>query len=157
MKLILIIILICLIMIIAIAVSQQYKERFDFYQNLKIFLSEFKLNVSFKKEKISQFLSKVKPKKSFDAFIFEYKNYLKNNQFKVENIKILDDDEKDWIANLVRNLGGLNSDNEINQIELYLTETENRLKKAEVDKVKLCPMIIKLSLLFSLGVAIILI
>ena len=157
MKLTLIIVLICLIMIIAIGVSQQYKERYDFYQNLNIFLSQFKLNVSFKKEKITQFLSQIKAKKQFNIFINEYKNYLKNNQFNTGDIKILEEDEKEWLTSMVENLGAMNSDNELNQIELYLIESKSKLRKAEQDKSKLCPMIIKLSLLFAIGIAIILI
>ena len=52
MKWFLIIVLIFVIMLIARAVSEQYKEKFDFYSNLKTFLQQLKINVSFRQEKI---------------------------------------------------------------------------------------------------------
>ena len=62
MKWLLIIILIFVIMLIAYAVSEQYKEKFDFYDNLKKFLNQFKLNLSFRQETILEFLDKTKAK-----------------------------------------------------------------------------------------------
>ena len=66
MKWILIIILIFIIMLIAHAVSEQYKEKFNFYENLKTFLNQFKINIAFKQEKIIDFLEKTKSKKQFN-------------------------------------------------------------------------------------------
>ncbi len=157
MKWILILILIFIIMIIAYSISEQYKEKFDFYNNLKIFLLQFKLNISFKKEKIIEFLNKVNSKKYFNIFICEYKNYLKTNIINLENIKILDGDERKQLENLIKSIGLLDSQNEILQLDLFIQEVDEKLKRAEKDKNKLCPMILKLSLLFAIGLAIILI
>ena len=157
MKWILICVLICVIMLIAYAVSEQYKEKFDFYNNLKTFLNQFKINLSFKQEKIIDFLNKTKAKKQFNIFIREYKHYLKNNEINLSDIKILDIEEKNQLENIIKNIGGMDAKNEINQIETFIIEIDNKLKQAEADKNKLCPMIIKLSLLFAIGLAIILI
>lgn len=144
-------------MIIAYAVSEQYKEKFDFYDNLKKFLNQFKLNISFRQEKISEFLEKTKAKKQFNMFLQRYRTYLKTNSFSLQEIKILDEEEKQQLETIVKSMGRMDVKNEINQLESFLIEVDEKLKKAESDKIKLCPMIIKLSLLFAIGLAIILI
>jgi len=157
MKWLLIIILIFVIMLIAYAVSEQYKEKFDFYDNLKKFLNQFKLNLSFRQETILEFLDKTKAKRQFNIFIKEYKNYLKTKQLNLQDIKILDVEEKNELTNIVNSIGRMDATNEIKQLDSFLIEIEDKLKKAESDKSKLCPMIIKLSLLFAIGLAIILV
>ena len=157
MKWFLIIVLICVIMLIAYAVSEQYKDKFDFYNNLKLFLQQFKINVSFRQEKINEFLNDIKPKKQFKIFIDEYKSYLKTNEINLSNLKLLDDEEKEELASLVCNLGKFDAKTEINQLENFLAALEFKLTKANEDKNKICPMIIKLSLLFAIGLSILLI
>lgn len=157
MKWFLIVVLIFVIMLIAKAFSEHYKERYDFYSNLKSFLQQFKINVSFKQEKIINFLNNVNSKKQFNLFIKEYKNYLKNNTINFKEIKILEIDEKKQLENLIRNLGKFDTKNEIIQLDVFLLDIDEKLKKATEDKNKLCPMILKLSLLFAVGLAILLI
>jgi len=157
MKWLLICILIGVIMIIAHSVSKKYKEKFDFYQNLKKFLNQFKLNLNFKQEKIINFLEKINSKKQFNIFIKEYKNYLKTNEFNLNEIKILTLEEKNQLENIIKNIGKLDIQNEINQLENFILEIDEKLNQAQNDKNKLCPMILKLSLLFAVGLAIILI
>ncbi|MBQ8614963.1 MAG: hypothetical protein IJ415_00110 [Clostridia bacterium] len=153
----LIIVLIFVIMLIAYAVSEQYKEKFDFYNNLKTFLQQFKINVSFRQEKITDFLKNIKAKKQFNLFIKEYQNYLKNNEINFKEIKILEEEEKNQLEMIIKNIGKYDAKNEINQLDSFLIEVDEKLKKAEADKNKLCPMILKLSLLFAIGLAILLI
>lgn len=157
MKCILIIILICVIMLIAYSVSEQYKDKFDFFNNLKLFLQQFKINVSFRQEKINEFLNNVKPQKKFKLFIDEYKIYLKTNTFNLSNLKLLDEEEQEDLKNIVLNLGKFDAKTEIGQLDSFLATLEMKLKKANEDKNKICPMIIKLSLLFAIGLAILLI
>lgn len=156
-KWILICILISAIMLIAYAYSQQYKDKFDFYSNLKLFLDQFKINVAFKKEKIDKFLITIKPKKHFKTFIEIYQTFLQTNKLNFEEIKILDEEEKMQLADIIKNLGRLDAINEKNQIENYLCEVNQKLEIAKDEKNKLSPMILKLSLLFALGLAVILI
>lgn len=157
MKWLLIIVLICVIMLIAYSVSEQYKDKADFYANLKLFLTQFKINISFKQDKIIEFLNKTKCKKQFSVFVEDYKNYLKTNELSLDNIRILDDEEKNDLSDLIRSLGKHDIANEIGQIDAYLSTIEVKVIKAEADRNKLCPMIIKLSLLFAIGLAILLI
>lgn len=157
MKWILILVLIVVIMLIAHSLSEQYKEKFDFYNNLKLFLNQFKINVSFKKTKILDFLQNIQAKKQFKLFINSYKNYLKSNNLELNEIKILDIEEKETLKNIICNLGNFDTTNELNQIEMFISDVEQKLIRAEADKNKLCPMIIKLSLLFAVALAILLI
>jgi len=157
MKWILIGVLIAVVMLIAYSVSEQYKEKYDFYLNLKNFLNQFKLNLAFKQEKIINFLNNIKSKKQFNLFIQEYKNYLNNNELNLSQIKILDADEKQQLSEIITNIGSMDVTNEIQQLETFLLVIEEKLKTAEEQKQKLCPMILKLSLLFAVAVSIILI
>lgn len=156
-KWILIIVLIVVIMLIAYSVSEQIKDKYDFFNNLKLFLNQFKINVSFRQEKINEFLQKNNSKKQFKLFIEEYSNFLKTGELNLEKIKVLDDDDKDILQDIVKNVGKYDAKNEINQMDSFLATVDVKLVKANEDKNKLCPMIIKLSLLFSIGLAILLI
>lgn len=156
MKWILIIVLVFVIMLIAYSVSEQFKDKFDFYNNLKNFLNQFKVNVSFKQEKILDFLDKLTPKKQFKLFIEAYKEYLKGKELNFSQIKILDVDEILELEEIVKNLGSLDVKNELGQLETFLITVDEKLNKAQEDKNKLCPMILKLSLLFAIGLVIIL-
>ena len=142
---------------IARAVSEQYKEKYDFYNNLKTFLNQFKLNLSFRQEKILDFLNKTNAKKQFKIFINSYKKYLETNQVDFSEIKLLDNEEINQLKMIILNIGKLDAKNEINQLETFIVEIDAKLVKAQDDKNKLCPMILKLSLLFAIGLAVILI
>ncbi len=157
MKWILIIVLIVIIMLIAFGVSEQYKEKFDFYDNFKSFLNQFKINLNFKQEKIIDFLNKSKGKKQFNLFIQSYQKYLKTNELNLNDIKILTQEEKNKLTQMIQSIGNYDSSNETKQIDSFIIEIEEIKQKAEKDKEKLCPMIIKLSLLFAIGLAILLI
>jgi len=157
MKIFLIIVLIFLIMLIATAVSQQYRDKYDFYLNLKNLLLKFKMNVTFKKEKILNFLNQQNGKKEFKLFIEDYKEYLTTNKINLENIKLLDSDEKITLMSILKQLGNYDTENEIQQLQNFINVIEEKLLKAKEETQKLCPMIIKLSLLFAIGLAIILV
>ena len=157
MKWFLIIVLVAVIMLIATAVSGQYKEKCDFYGNLHKFLCQFKINVSFKKEKIIDFLNQIQPKKQFKIFIDDYKVYLNNNTLNFSKITLLDEEEKQDLINIVKNLGEFNTENELQQLEGFLLIIKEKHKNSIEDKNKICPILLKLSLLFSIGLAIILI
>ena len=150
-------ILITLIMIIAKAVSDQYKDKYNFYFNLKNLLVQFQINLSFKKDKVIDFLNKSSGKKQFKTFIDEYKNYLEGGEICLDKITLLDDYEKEDLIEIITNLGSSNSENEIKKLASFIEIINLKLEKAQQDKNKLCPLIIKLSLLFSLALSILLI
>ena len=66
-------------------------------------------------------------------------------------------EEKIELENLIINIGKYDVKNEISQMDNFLYLIEQKLLKAEEDKNKLCPMILKLSLLFAVGLAVVLI
>ena len=133
MKWVLIVILISVIMLIARAVSEQYKDKYDFYYNLHLFLNQFKV------------------------FVSAYQDYLSGKELNLTELKLLEKNEQQELKDIVERLGKNDSQNELKQVEHFLCTIENHLSKAEKDKIKLCPMIIKLSLLFAIALAILLI
>ena len=157
MKWVLICVLIVVIMIIARALSEQIIDKYDFYFNLKNFLNNFKLNVTFRQDKVLDFLNNTKCRKQFKLFVEDYKVFLVDGNLDFENLKMLNEEEKQELSDVVKNLGRLNARGEINQTEGFLGLVEARLNQAENDKVKLSPLILKLSFLFALGLAILLI
>ncbi len=157
MKWFLIIVLITVIMIIARAISEQYKEKYDFYYNLKDFLNQFKINLSFSQSKIKEFLDKINSKKQFKIFIDEYKNFLSYGKFDLSKIKILEADEKTELTKIINNIGKYNAKNEMLQVDAFMVSIDSKLEKAKQDKQKLCPLILKLSLLFAIALSILLI
>ncbi len=156
-KWILIVVLIVVIMLIAYSVSEQIKDKYDFFNNLKQFLNQFKINVAFRQEKINEFLQKNNSKKQFKIFIEEYSKFLKTGELCLQRIKVLEDDDKQILQDIVKNIGKYDAKNEINQMESFLLIIDEKLSVANENKNKLCPMIIKLSLLFAIGLAILLI
>lgn len=157
MKILLIIILIFVIMLIAYSYSEQYKDKFDFYNNLKNFLMQFKINISFKQAKINEFLDKLKPKKHFKIFIELYKKYLLTGELRLQEITLLEADEIKELEEIIKGLGSYDLSTEMAQLENFILIIDKKLEQAEKDKNKLCPMILKLSLLFAVGLAILLI
>ena len=144
-------------MLIATALSSQYKDKYDFYNNLINFLNQFKINISFKQEKIIQFLNNVKAKKQFTLFIDAYKDYLNSGKLDLTKITLLDCDDILELEEIIKSIGKYDIKTELTQLDLFISKMKIKQEKANEDKNKLCPMIIKLSLLFAVGLAIILI
>ena len=144
-------------MIISTSISVQYKERYNFFNQLKLFFQQFKLNVSFKQEKIETFLKSFKAEKQFALFINSYQNFLKGEELNLSSIKILEESEKQELIEAIKNIGNYNTKSEIEQLDLYIELANVRLNKAKEAKQRICPLIIKLSLLFALALAILLI
>ena len=144
-------------MTIAFALSRQYNDKFDFYNNLKTFLEQFKINLSFRQDKIIDFLNSKKPQKQFKAFIEDYKEYLTTGNLNLNNINLLEEEEKIELQDIINNLGSMDSQNELDQLNTFQFSIDQKLKQAEQNKQKVSPMIIKLSLLFALAIVIILI
>lgn len=157
MKWILICVLIVVIMAIAFGLSEQYKDKFDFYNNLKQMLNQLKINISFKQENLNAFLSNLKPKRCFKTFIEDYKAYLSSGTLSLANLPILEPEERAELESIVKNIGKFDKSNEITQLDSFVNLVDEKLKQAAENKNKLCPMIIKLSLLFALGLAILLV
>ena len=75
----------------------------------------------------------------------------------LDDLKILDAEEREEIQNIVKKIGNYDVKNELAQIENFIYAINSRLKTAHEEQKRICPMIIKLSLLFAIGVGILLI
>lgn len=157
MKIALIVVLVFVIMLIAKALSEQYKDKHDFYFNLHNFLCQFKINLSFKQDKITEFLNNLNTKKHFKLFIDDYKEYLQTDILSFQNLIFLEDEEKILLEDLIKNIGKHDVKTEMGQLDSFIETINIKKQQTEMDKNKICPMIIKLSLLFAIGLAIILI
>ena len=157
MKIALIVLLVFMIMLIARKVSEQYKDKYDFYCNLHNFLCQFKINLSFKQEKIIEFLNNLTPRKQFKLFIDDYKEYLKTENLNFENLTFLDSEELLILEDIIKNIGKHDVKTEMGQLDSFIENINNKKMQSEQDKNKICPMIIKLSFLFAIGLVILLI
>ena len=120
-------------------------------------MNHLRLNISFKQEKISDFLLKTEAKKQFKTFIENYQSYLKTNELDLSQITVLDETDKTILTDIIINVGKFDAKNEISQLDNFILIVDEKLAKSKEDKDKLCPMILKLSLLFAIGLGIILI
>ncbi len=157
MKYVLIITLIVLIVLVAIKISNQYRDKFIFFDDLYTFLDMLKMNVGFKQDKLDDMISKAKGNKHFDCFISDYKKFLTTNEISFSNLNLLNDDEKMELEYMLKNLGKYDQINEEKQIESFIKTISKNRETAEKEKDKLCPLIVKLALFLALGIVIILI
>lgn len=150
-KFVLILVLIVLIMLIARAVANNYKERHKIYCDIMDFVQSYKLNVGFKKEKLKLLTQKYTDN---STVLGCYNNYISTGKFDLSGIKLLDENEKAQIMDFFAQLGNGDYETEKKLIEIVENYFKQKIDETKSKKDKWCPMIIKLSFLFSLGVAI---
>lgn len=156
MKLFLIIVLVVIIMLVAKGVANQYKERLNFFISIINFLNTYELNIGFKKEKIKDLVEKIETKSQSQILFTEYTNYLSNDtSLKLEDIKIIDEDERIFLIDMFTKLGTNDYTNEMAQLKVFKNYIQDKIRKSETESNKNYSLIIKLSFLFSLGVAIV--
>lgn len=158
MKVVLMITLVVVIMLIAKGVAKQYIDRYDLYVAMKDFFKQMELNISFQKQKINEILNKSNIKKVNKGIYLSYLDYLtRGKELDLSFIKIIDSDERDYITSMLISLGKNDASSEIKQLKVYEQYLSDKINACKSDKDKLCPLIIKLSLLFALGLVIVLI
>lgn len=154
-KFVLLIVLVFLIMLIASGVSRQYRERSLIFKEIMSFLNSYKLNIGFQKEKLKNLVSNFNSKGEAKHFFSIYADFLTNNkELNFDKIKLLLADEKEFLISVFKKLGNGDFETEKKLLEIaqqYVLEKIDETKKFEE---KWCPMIMKLSLLFGIGVAI---
>ena len=157
MKWIVIILLITTIMLVARGLSQQYKDKHLFYVNLQSFFKQLKLNLSFKQDKIENFIDAFEADNQFKSFLNCYKLFLQGNENAFEGFKVIDSNEIVELNQMMKSIGCHDTKSEIEQLDSFIERINLKLEKTREDKQKLCPLIIKLSLLFAIAVGILLI
>lgn len=156
MKLFLLISLVIVIMLIAKGVANQYKEKNLFYISIMQFLTSYELNIGFKKERIKNLVEKKHSKGQAKILFDEYLGYLKDeNELTLEKIKILTDDEKEFLIDLFSKIGTSDYTNEMSQLKVFKSHIQEKIDSTSKDSAKFYPLIMKLSFLFSLGIALV--
>lgn len=150
-KFVLICILIALIMFIAKQVSKQYKDRYEAYCDILRFIQDYQLNIGFKKEKIRSLTSKYTDKTNVLGC---YNKYLSSGIFDLGSVKLLTDEEKNQIKDYFEKFGNGDYETESGLIKITKSYIEEKIVETKKMKDKWCPMIIKLTFLFSIGLAI---
>ncbi|MBQ8431049.1 MAG: hypothetical protein IJX26_03840 [Clostridia bacterium] len=155
MKLGLMILLVILIMVIANGISKQYRERNYLFVNLFQFLSKYELNIGFKKEKMISIVNDFKGQGDIEEVLQTYKKYLiDNKEINLDNIKNLTDEERLFLNDMFVQLGNCDYQTEKNQLIIFKDYIQQKKTETEAQKNKYCPLILKLSLLFAIGLAI---
>lgn len=156
MKLFLLILLVVLIMLIAKGVANQYKEKNLFYTSIMQFLNAYEFNIGFKKDKIKDLVKRTNCKGQAKILFDEYWGYLNDkNKLTLEKIKILADDEKEFLVDLFYKIGTSDYYNEMSQLRVFEKYIQEKIDSTSKDSAKFYPLIIKLSFLFSLGIALV--
>lgn len=144
-------------MLIANGVSSQFKAKFLFYEEAVDFLNKYKLNLSFKKEKMKNFLENLNYKTDFQKFVDWQKESLENSSDTTFNIKVITSEEKEYLIEMLKSIGQGDTLTEITNLNMHLENVMAKLHESEICMKKYCPLIIKLSFLFGLAIAILLI
>lgn len=156
-KIVLLVALVLLIMFIANGVSKQYKEKCCFYNDLIEFLNSYELNIGFKKDKMVQLVTNFKCSSSTKMLFNSYLDFLKTGKSITTNALKIVEEDAEYILEVFNNLGHADYEQELKKINNHKEYFKKKLIDAEANKKKLCPLIIKLSFMFSLIVVLLLI
>lgn len=156
-KVVLLCMLVVLIMMIATGVSKQYKEKCNIYKDVLLFLTNYELNIGFKKDKMVQMVESFKPMNSTKKIFDSYLKYLNNDTPIDINVFRLVEEDSVYLKEMFESLGHGDYEQEMKKVNSYKTYLEERLKISEENKNKFCPLILKLSFMFSLVVVILMI
>lgn len=155
MKYLLMVAFVVVVMIVAQGVCRQYKERCVLFESVNDFFRQMQLNLSFQKQKIKEILEKTSIKKNNREIYTIYLEYLTSGKtLDLSGIKILNEAEQEQISGMLLSLGKNNTESEIKQLEVYEKYLQDKIQSSKQEKEKYCPLIIKLSFLFSVGLVI---
>jgi len=155
MKYILMLCLIGVIMLVAQGVCKQYRERYSLYEALGDFFRQMRLNLGFQKQKIREILNRTTLKRVNKEIYMAYLDYLdKGSDLYLDFVKILDDNEQEYLRKMLISLGKNDASGEIKQLDSYEIYLKDKIERTRIEKEKYCPLIIKLSFLFAIGLAI---
>ena len=136
MKIIFIILLCSMIILIGFKLSNQYVLKHRFFRSLGDMLQEFKLSISYKKDKIINILDRFNDKKELKQFIKCYKHYLTNGELDFNQVKEVDNEDINYLVNLTTSLGRYDIDTEIKQIDGFIERIKLKEKQVDNDKSK---------------------
>lgn len=157
MKLFLIILLIVLIMAIAKGVARQYKLRHNIFVYILKFINEYELNIGFKKEKIKSIIKLEETTGELNFIFSSYLDYLYNGKsLDLSNLKLLTEEEQKYLTDMFLSLGKADYVSEMAKLKIFKHWLEEKIEQTKSEHSKYYPLTVKLSFLFALGLALIL-
>ena len=157
MKIVLILVICLIICLIGITLGNQYVVKAKFYASLLTLLEDIKLNISFKKDNIESILNSHNDNPNLKQFLASFRTYLTSHRLDLNKVSAIDDEDRLDITSIVENLGRYNAETELIQLDSFIGRIRLKANKADSDRKKFAPMMIKLSILLSLAVGVILI
>lgn len=157
-KVVLIFILVLSCISIGILISNYFKKRKQFFNELTNLLGLISDHIKYGNEKISQIVKKCsKSNYEFTIFLERYLAYIENKISKDEffnhiqkTLYFLSEQEVKLIYEIFESLGDFDENGELNKLELSKKKVEDMLKTSTNDKNKFSPFFIKLSVLLGL-------
>lgn len=153
-KIFLIIVLVALIIYIAKGVAKQYSDKLEFYKNLKNFFDIYKLNIGFKKDKLKEIVLNFSSKGDAQILFKNYLEFLENSKDLTCETTLINEQEKTEIIDILKALGQGDYSTEKEKLKITEEYMTKQIEKAQSNKDKICPLIVKLSILFAILVAI---
>ena len=157
-KFLLILVLLCCSVSIGILISNHFRKRKQFFNELLSFLGFSNDYIKHSNEKILSIIDKYKTTNiAFKNLLCEYKNFILNKKEKEEflfNIReilyFLNEEEFSIINEIFLSFGEFDEVGEINKLETSKKRIETILKKVVSENNKFSPFFIKMSILVGL-------
>jgi len=152
--------------LIGLGISNYYRKRKIFYADTLQFCEELLNEVNFMQTKLINMAAKSagKYKSALDDILAGYQKYL-NNQVSFEEFKIggtkftnfLSDDERDQLFEFLKSVGGLDVENESNNIRNYIIAFKRRVEDSIGEHKKYYGLYIKMSIIVGLALVVLLV
>lgn len=131
--------------------TKYYLDKYSFYCQLQQFIEKLDINIAFQKNKLADIIKSTNAENQFVDFVSQYSEYIsKNTEPNFDKLKVLDDNEKNTLTSIIKNIGRNDVENELKQINFFKNFANDGVLKAKVEKEKKVPLILKLSFMFGL-------
>lgn len=140
-----------IVMLVAREMTKYYLDKYSFYCQLQQFIEKLDINIAFQKNKLADIIKSTNAENQFVDFVSQYSEYIsKNTEPNFDKLKVLDDNEKNTLTSIIKNIGRNDVENELKQINFFKNFANDGVLKAKVEKEKKVPLILKLSFMFGL-------
>ena len=165
-KIILLITILVACVLIGLGISNYYKKRKVFFGDLLQFCEELLNEVNFMQTKLMEMTVKSdgRYKSSLNDVLKGYQQYLANrtsfDAFKNNSndfVNFLKEEEQDQFFEFLKGIGGLDVENESNNIRNYIIAFKRRVEDAESEHKKYYGLYIKMSVIAGLALVILLV
>lgn len=160
MKYFLIILLIILITYVGRGLSRYYIDRHIFFVSCTEFLQHILSNISFEKDKLPTIVRRYKlgcQNKVLVEILSSYEKVISKGESLQIDTRLLKEEEKEKITNILLRLGKADFATEANNIEISINQLKLYEDKARVERDKYSGFYTKMALLLGLALAVLLI